>query len=1034
VSSCQKYTFTPCCPDGQVIETNGSVDYNSVFGKDLQTTPEVFVFDNTCYLVSRGPGTFAECLSLPPGPSPLLMQPTNLTSCELAQTNEGFSKQCSCSEICYILYECSTTVDVETGAIRFATTTDLSAYVGGSIKIDEFPDKCFFVQERTDAEVDSSLCVSALDVTVSAVQDCECECNCFLVSSKEAIIYTDCDGNVIRGIVPPATEWPVCSLTYPVPESLTSKPIRIELRGACVDGNCVSECHILEDCEGIKDPIYTTSQSVIPYASSNQVVQIAGYEGCWTVSPSEICDCPVDVVVTNYYDDCPSCTGVTAYRLENCETGQIYTTSDLSAYVGQVVELDECGGCWEVNEIDIQPPTDSPVTVANSYSDCEECERDYWLLTDCDDSENTLITYTDLSAYDGQVIRLDYCPEICWIVSSTRLSTNAQPVILEGDYTDCSECFLAANPPLCRSIVPTKGGTISYVDTAGETIELAVTSGVRTARLCVRVWLTASFENEIIYGECVDGECPKIEYKTRSVQPGYNTPACTPQYYEKVVCNFSEAVYREVLDKRYGISNCCPQDFDKWEIKKEIIHLEALKDPDYECSTSQGVCNTAGYVQPNCEVVEPVPSPWRSEACVYGFMDSIEWLDRGGDGGSGVTPHSITSLIINGTEYITPGNEYDYDLEPTNWIPAYNVYGETYTNQVDGMNALFALLGVDDLVRVQVVTNDIWAVTESHVGGYYLILANTVDTISFIITDNTGFIKTHTWDNGVAFVTIDESSSGNPTTPDQGYEWATCLNIDEGPFIVTDGPEVIEPVFDAPCCIELFWAAFPGNSLGLFEVGFTSLNIQQLYNGYPLYRGNLQGTTPINIWTDLSFWYITTSPAGDISGLVARYTGEEFLACPQTIEWTFQPESGLEGISTKECSLDLNRNYCNQIHTYSNQLRIAVVDSEDDLGYHNGRTAVQFELLELVGDVITGTWVPTGNYFEISYNNLTPGYEMREISNLGDPYGGGTLLFTSSNTGFSPFGILSIIDDPVNGWTLVNGGTFNFFTMFTKGC
>jgi hypothetical protein len=30
--------------------------------------------------------------------------------------------------------------------------------------------------------------------------------------------------------------------------------------------------------------------------------------------------------------------------------------------------------------------------------------------------------------------------------------------------------------------------------------------------------------------------------------------------------------------------------------------------------------------------------------------------------------------------------------------------------------------------------------------------------------------------------------------------------------------------------------------------------------------------------------------------------------------------------------------------------------------------------------------------------------------------------------------ILSIIDDPVNGWTLVNGGTFNFFTMFTKDC
>jgi hypothetical protein len=105
---------------------------------------------------------------------------------------------------------------------------------------------------------------------------------------------------------------------------------------------------------------------------------------------------------------------------------------------------------------------------------------------------------------------------------------------------------------------------------------------------------------------------------------------------------------------------------------------------------------------------EPEPGfPCYGTACVFGFMDGIEWLDRGGEEGIGVTPHSITSLIINGTEYITLGNEYDYDLEPTNWIPANNVYGQTYTNQVDSMNALFALLGVDNLVRVQVVTNDI---------------------------------------------------------------------------------------------------------------------------------------------------------------------------------------------------------------------------------------------------------------------------------------------------------------------------------------
>lgn len=595
MSSPAKYVFTPCCPELPTLEFKSNATISSFFGVTL---PHVFIYNNTCYTVEEFITGFVEFDGLPDPPLTTELTPAG-ENCLNAE--DSFS-ECICSKTCYILYECADTFD-ET-PVRFATTTDLSAYVGGSVKIDEYPTKCFIVQERTDAEIDSSLCINAQDVTISAVQDCVCECKCFTVSSKNSIIYTDCDGNIIRGTVPPATGLQICSITYPISEN--DDLIRIEAKGDCVDGLCPSECYILEDCEGIEDPIYTTSQSVLPYVGSGEIIQIEGYDRCWTVSPSEICDCPVDVTVIRYYDDCISCTGVTAYRLENCDTGQIYTTSDLSAYVGQVVELNECEGCWEVNEIDVQPPTDLTVSVSTSYEDCLECKRDYWLLTDCSDEQNTLITYTDLSAYDGQIVRLDHCPTICWIVSSTRLSTNAQPVILEGSYADCSECFLAANPAICRSIVPTKGGTISYVDTAGELVDLAVTAGVRTPKLCVRVWSTSSFTNEIIYGECVDGECPKVEYKTRSVQPGYDTPACTPQYYEKVVCNFSEAVYKEVLEKRYGISNCCPQDFDKWEIKKEIIHLEALKDPDYECSTSQGVCNTAGYVQPNCEIVEPL--------------------------------------------------------------------------------------------------------------------------------------------------------------------------------------------------------------------------------------------------------------------------------------------------------------------------------------------------------------------------------------------------------------------------------------------
>jgi hypothetical protein len=49
-------------------------------------------------------------------------------------------------------------------------------------------------------------------------------------------------------------------------------------------------------------------------------------------------------------------------------------------------------------------------------------------------------------------------------------------------------------------------------------------------------------------------------------------------------------MYNIVLEKRYGITNCCPEEVHKWMVKKELIDLQALKDPDYKCSECN--CNS----------------------------------------------------------------------------------------------------------------------------------------------------------------------------------------------------------------------------------------------------------------------------------------------------------------------------------------------------------------------------------------------------------------------------------------------------------
>ena len=42
---------------------------------------------------------------------------------------------------------------------------------------------------------------------------------------------------------------------------------------------------------------------------------------------------------------------------------------------------------------------------------------------------------------------------------------------------------------------------------------------------------------------------------------------------------------------RYGLTNCCPEDDEKWLIKKELIDLDALRDPDYICRPVTSCCN-----------------------------------------------------------------------------------------------------------------------------------------------------------------------------------------------------------------------------------------------------------------------------------------------------------------------------------------------------------------------------------------------------------------------------------------------------------
>lgn len=405
--------------------------------------------------------------------------------------------------------------------------------------------------------------------------------------------YYDCDGVQQLYTVPIDGSWgeKVCMKAFSLYDGYEAESF-----GDCVlDSNqeyICPPCYILEDCEGIKDPIYTLNPIIQQYIDQNKVIKIDGLDTCWIPSISEEdCDCAIDVSVQFSYDNCESCKTNKGFKLTECFTGDvIYTTTDLSNYTTVTIEID-CPGCWTVEPIDIIPGAVQPVTVLTQYGTCTECNATYYELTDCAGIKDPIYTSEDLSQLIGQVVQIRFCPDTCWTVSVAQEPINPGDIYVDQIFTDCPECFKALFTCSCKTITfigDKLKANVSYVDCNGEIITVSLDQGQSITKTCMLTSATdPNVEIEIVdFGSCINGECPPPPPigPLRSVKPGYNSPACSAEYYENVMCNYAEWMYKDVLKKRYGISSCCDEELLKWEIKKELLDLDILVNPDYICA------------------------------------------------------------------------------------------------------------------------------------------------------------------------------------------------------------------------------------------------------------------------------------------------------------------------------------------------------------------------------------------------------------------------------------------------------------------
>ena len=421
--------------------------------------------------------------------------------------------------------------------------------------------------------------------------------------------------------------------TYTDLSLLVGQTIKVE--------NC-KECWIVNEVDN--------AQTI--YANAGTVNVTDTYVDCDTCSDDLVCTCSQ---VTNYSEDI-----IRNYQYLNCDNEIVSITLNPGESSGRIcllkwiatplfcscIQFKLKGESYYAFIVPNQLFNDKPFYTLCTFGDLTECGYVYWdgsnwVISDSNDnptwilpiSTSSVCPYGDWEGYNQEVrpnpieektralliseltsqpCDLDICTCITLTTDSGNTSTFyvvaidifGNPIYSDGLFTiefqPKSNCWVygldnSRDPYyLCGLNLQCPIG--NWESASGSSFAVSVECPVEPAEFTM-------FDYFETFGECKYGVCPpRIFPNKRVITPGYNTPICTPEKYDMITCNFADIMYKLALEKRYGISNCCPEEDDKWLIKKELIDLQALKDPNYKCAEcSCGCLNTNTCSTCNCK-------------------------------------------------------------------------------------------------------------------------------------------------------------------------------------------------------------------------------------------------------------------------------------------------------------------------------------------------------------------------------------------------------------------------------------------------
>lgn len=406
----------------------------------------------------------------------------------------------------------------------------------------------------------------------------------------------------------------------------------------CPENEC--GCYTLTSCnevEGVPVQIINTTTNLFEYLG--QYIRIEGSEECFFVEINTSgCKDPVSVIVADGpYVDCPSCQN-TCYLATNCfeeltfilnvtNPGDIGATNSLSIEPGDIIvpgrvptSIGDFDNCWTLELTECPDREVVEYAVTNTFQSCEDCRilevPPCYVLTDCITQVETIYSGTLLSNYVGKTIQVVINDEVfCYSVTEAEECPEVTPPVFSLTIADCLDTCEECLPKcICSSAVNGSETAVAlrYIGCDGlEAFTEVVQPGARSERTCMIGFADANATDIYQLGTCTDGQCPSIPKPARKVKPGYDSPVCSAEKYEKIVCRYAELMYKHVLQSRYGISDCCDEDdLVKREIEFDLLMLDVLNDPDYECTETNSNCGSCGYISTTIYYTEcPEPEP-----------------------------------------------------------------------------------------------------------------------------------------------------------------------------------------------------------------------------------------------------------------------------------------------------------------------------------------------------------------------------------------------------------------------------------------